>query len=451
MVHRILKIAATSLFVCGALVACGGGGGGSNSGSSDGDGDNSGQGGQFYPNLSVPMRSALETLVKSDSTTTFSVSGMVDAENPTTVTGSGRYTQGAAQPTTIQVNGPLAGRSALLATAVMTGNITAAGRTSSFASTANVYYDPATFAVMLKDDGQTQFEYTPHTVPEMVKAGAAGSLGSGTEVGCPALCSRVISSYSVEPDTATSLLVRVVHITEKFSGRDVGQIVYRIDTSGAVSLVSLTMASYFDGQTLTNIKFTFAANRLTPLPAPGPTPTAPPASPSTPPPETPTSPGSGSTSFAATTALAPADGAGVSGRVRLEIRGSGIENAELLPASGYTPVYGTFSVSEDNTSAVLDFDTRSLPNGPIQLRVSAFNVPAGQSGAREIIAMSPRSWTVENAASNPDLVSTTQATEPYVIDGVCYVPPGYIPPGYTQEDMLDKNTRPVDLCGLVGP
>lgn len=103
--------------------------------------------------------------------------------------------------------------------------------------------------------------------------------------------------------------------------------------------------------------------------------------------------------FTAILASAPAAGTMLSGITRLELRGTGIANAELLPASGYTPRHGQFNISEDKTYAWLDFDTRALPDGPADLRISAFNVTPGQANAREIIAMPVRRWNIRNGAN----------------------------------------------------
>jgi hypothetical protein len=106
--------------------------------------------------------------------------------------------------------------------------------------------------------------------------------------------------------------------------------------------------------------------------------------------------------FAAQVTEAPADGATVDGIVRLEIEGSNIQNAELLPATGYEPTYGQFTIAPDGNSAILNFNTTTLPDGPIKVRISAFNRPAGDSGASEIIAMPARTWDIQNNTS-PDL------------------------------------------------
>lgn len=98
--------------------------------------------------------------------------------------------------------------------------------------------------------------------------------------------------------------------------------------------------------------------------------------------------------FTATVTMAPPHGAIVKGIVRLEVRGSGLANVELLPASGYVPRLGVFNVSADRTYAWLDFDTNRLPEGLLHARISAFNVPARQPGASEIIAMPARQWNL---------------------------------------------------------
>lgn len=102
-------------------------------------------------------------------------------------------------------------------------------------------------------------------------------------------------------------------------------------------------------------------------------------------------------SFTATVTQAPADGARyLSGTVRLEVRGSGMRNVELLPENRYVPRLGTFTVAGNGTSAYLDLDTRVIPNGGIKLRISAFDKPAGASDAREVIAMAARTWLIAN-------------------------------------------------------
>ncbi len=120
-------------------------------------------------------------------------------------------------------------------------------------------------------------------------------------------------------------------------------------------------------------------------------------------------PAAATTSFSARLTRAPANGAIVSGTTRLELRGSNIANAELLPATGYAPKFGQFNVSEDKTFAWLDLDSRTIPDGVNNVRVSAYNVTEKQSGAQEIVAMPARSWTFRNDASKNFTATLTTA------------------------------------------
>lgn len=100
--------------------------------------------------------------------------------------------------------------------------------------------------------------------------------------------------------------------------------------------------------------------------------------------------------FTAGVSAAPGHGATVRGTVVIEVRGAGMRNIELLTASGYQPLHGRFTTTYDGSFGYIEFDTRTVPNGPLDVRVSAFNVAAGQPGAREIVAMPARQWIVAN-------------------------------------------------------
>lgn len=108
----------------------------------------------------------------------------------------------------------------------------------------------------------------------------------------------------------------------------------------------------------------------------------------------------------------PADGATISGMVRLQVAGLALENVELLPPSGYAPRYGVFQLSNDKTHAWLDLDTTKLPNGPIAVRAAAFNKPAGQPDAVELTAMPPRTWVVNNTNPPVQELSVAAASAP---------------------------------------
>jgi hypothetical protein len=103
-----------------------------------------------------------------------------------------------------------------------------------------------------------------------------------------------------------------------------------------------------------------------------------------------------SSSFAAVLVDAPADGGSPKGTVRLEVRGRGLQNVELLPTGGYTPILGKFNISPNKTFAWLDFDTTSLPNGVLLARIVAFNTQPGQGGTA-IEVMPTRRWNLFNS------------------------------------------------------
>jgi hypothetical protein len=106
---------------------------------------------------------------------------------------------------------------------------------------------------------------------------------------------------------------------------------------------------------------------------------------------------------------APEDGARyLSGTVRLEVSGIGMRNVELLPENGYTPRLASFNVSDDGTFAYLDLDTKQIQNGGIELRISAFDKPAGAPDAREIVAMPVRTWLLGNP-EQPEGTPTARA------------------------------------------
>ncbi|WP_292931518.1 hypothetical protein [Noviherbaspirillum sp.] len=149
------------------------------------------------------------------------------------------------------------------------------------------------------------------------------------------------------------------------------------------------------------------------------------------------------TAFAATLTSAPADNAIVSGFTRLEVHGSGIANAELLPASGYAPRFAVFNVSADKTIAWLDFDSRSLPDGVTDVRISAFNVREGQPNATEIIAMPVRRWDLRNGTAPPPAT-------PFVASVTIAPPHGAIVSGRTRLEVRGSGIRNVELLPATG-
>ena len=72
-----------------------------------------------------------------------------------------------------------------------------------------------------------------------------------------------------------------------------------------------------------------------------------------------------------------------------------MKNVELLPSSGYAPKHGQFTITNNGSFAYLNLDTRDLPNGPLTVRIAAFNSAPGEPG-REITAMPSRQWVINN-------------------------------------------------------
>lgn len=146
--------------------------------------------------------------------------------------------------------------------------------------------------------------------------------------------------------------------------------------------------------------------------------------------------------FSAYGTARPWAGATLSGIVRLEVRGQRIANVELLPSEGYTPRLGVFNVSADRTHAWLDLDTTKLPNGPINVRASAFNVPAGQPGAVELIAIEPTTWNISNA--------TSSVNTPLSISSVSAPNDGAVVSGITKLEVNGTGLTNVELLPASG-
>jgi hypothetical protein len=139
--------------------------------------------------------------------------------------------------------------------------------------------------------------------------------------------------------------------------------------------------------------------------------------------------------FAAMLLDAPADGSAPKGTVRLQVRGSGLENVELLPTGSYTPKLGTFTISADKTLAWLDFDTTSLPNGVLLARIVAFSAPAGQGGMA-VEVMPTRRW---------ELFNDPQPTLKGPIPAASYMPQVFL----TLGDLPYVNPQPLrDMMAL---
>jgi hypothetical protein len=74
------------------------------------------------------------------------------------------------------------------------------------------------------------------------------------------------------------------------------------------------------------------------------------------------------------------------------VAGAGMENVELVSANDDGIVYGRFTVAPDKTGATLDWRYRNWPYGSWNLKIVAWDVPAGQTGRR--IDVATRQYTV---------------------------------------------------------
>jgi hypothetical protein len=102
----------------------------------------------------------------------------------------------------------------------------------------------------------------------------------------------------------------------------------------------------------------------------------------------------------------PANGANVSGTIHIE----GLTGAEWVNVAAFNPSQGNAKVGSDaipdNGQFSIPVDTTQLANGPIQLEVFAFSVPAGQSGGN--MAQIALALTVNNQTTAAPTCSGTQ-------------------------------------------
>lgn len=95
---------------------------------------------------------------------------------------------------------------------------------------------------------------------------------------------------------------------------------------------------------------------------------------------------------------APPNGATITTQFYMAVSGNGIRNAELLPPEGYVPIYSRFfPTPKGDTEWAGALEPLLLANGAsYRFRISVFDVRPNTAGAREIVAMAPRTWTIDN-------------------------------------------------------
>lgn len=199
--------------------------------------------------VTVPVQTAMANLINNGYSKTYTLTGWVDHStiaNPvphTPITGSGTLTVGS--PTIVNfVSGPLAGTHALQSVAVMTGTAT---------GTTTTYYNTNNYTIVATFDGTNTTYYSPYSYPATVHAGSTGLLGSGSG-GPGVIGGGVTTTYVVASDSTTTLLVTVM---QNFAGSTQTQTVYRIDTSGGISLVSANVQYGSGSSVYESLTYTF--------------------------------------------------------------------------------------------------------------------------------------------------------------------------------------------------
>jgi hypothetical protein len=199
MIRSIRALSAFSVII---LAGCGGGGGGSSSSGS------SSSGGSSSTPVAVQMQSALQKFAQTGTTRNFTVTGWI-AESGQQVNISG---SGSVNVSPQQAN----------------GNIT---ETISGSVNGNSFNDAITLSIPYS------------SAPVTVTAGESGTIGN--------------ASYSVTASSANSLLVTIN--ANSSSGQITAQVqsVYKIDTSGNVTMVSTQAQEWTNGVEQLDMTLTF--------------------------------------------------------------------------------------------------------------------------------------------------------------------------------------------------
>ncbi|MFJ1259298.1 hypothetical protein [Cupriavidus sp. CuC1] len=229
----MLKKSLLTLAFAFFLGSCGGGG--------DGGGSSA-----TTQTLSVPLLTAVANLVNNGITVKFSISG---SSGNTTVTGSGTLTDAPAVAATLN------GVAVLKTTETVTGTVVANGNSAPLSASRIFYRNPSTFAVVVDDQGNPYIVFGNYNYPASVKAGDAAMLATGTMFSNSTQATKtgtVTLSYAVAADGANSLLVTFIDSDFDNSNNKTaeGKTTFRVDTSGNISFVSLTITGFaVNGQT----------------------------------------------------------------------------------------------------------------------------------------------------------------------------------------------------------
>jgi hypothetical protein len=223
------------------------------------------------PIVVVPLRSAIDSLTTKGLVANFSLSGTTGGITKTTTTGNGTIS---ILPSGASI---VNGVSALTSTQELSGSQIVNGVSTPLASKVISYFSAADISRIVDESSSAFTVYDTFTIPATLKVGDSGSAWGATiyksrsQVVAPG-SGRVVAAYSAAKDAATSLLVTftvdtygdacdLVNTTSvpSFCIANLpsnyvfnvhtrhAETVYRISTSGTVSVVSIRQDAYGSG------------------------------------------------------------------------------------------------------------------------------------------------------------------------------------------------------------
>jgi hypothetical protein len=215
------------------LAACGGGGGGSS----------------FTPVTSTEtfqLRTAWVNYLTDSRSLPFTVSG---TSSGIRITGSGTLTQGGLSA------GVFEGVSAIQKTSVVTGSITSNGTTAALSTSTTEFVDSDYYPL-----GSSGYEYTvvngTATIPQTAMVNDTGTLFTENRYQTSAkaaLLGTNTMTYIVEPDSATTALLKLIEVEKSTAGTTTGTttITYRMTPSGGLTRLSEVYSDSTDTLTIT--------------------------------------------------------------------------------------------------------------------------------------------------------------------------------------------------------
>jgi hypothetical protein len=215
------------------LAACGGGGGGSS----------------FTPVTSTEtfqLRTAWVNYLTDSRSLPFTVSG---TSSGIRITGSGTLTQGGLSA------GVFEGVSAIQKTSVVTGSITGNGTTLPLSTSITEFVDSNYYPLGSSGDEYTVVNGTA-TIPQTAMVNDTGTLFTENRYQTSAkaaLLGTNTMTYIVEPDSATTALLKLIEVEKSTAGTTTGTttITYRMTPSGGLTRLSEVYSDSTDTLTIT--------------------------------------------------------------------------------------------------------------------------------------------------------------------------------------------------------